>query len=275
MPEAPEVERVREVLAARVEGATLEEVRTVGRRLVRRHDPELLATVVGRPIVSMRRIGKFLVFDLDTDALVVHLGMAGRLVVSDSSATATHVQLVLDFRRTVVTLVDPRTFSEAFVDVLGTDGRPRRLAGLGPDVFGPEEEVAASLERHATRSRRAIKTALLDQRVVAGLGNMYADETLFRVGVHPSTPMNALGRRLVGIAEVAGDVAREALAAGGTTFADRAYRDPLDRPGAFGARLAVYQRAGSPCPRCGTSIVRRVLQGRSAHWCPRCQQGGS
>lgn len=274
MPEAPEVERVREVLAGRVEGATLVDVAQIGRRVVRRHPPELLRAATGRSIGAVRRFGKFLVFDLDGSALVVHLGMAGRLVVADASAPSTHVQLVLDFRTEIVTLVDPRTFSEAFVDTLGADGRPRRLGSLGPDVFGPVEEVVASLEQHAAGSRRAIKTVLLDQRVVAGLGNMYADEALFRARVHPATALNAVGSRLREVAVAASSVAHEALAEGGTTFADRAYRDPLDRPGAFGSHLAVYQRAGSPCRYCATPIVRSVLQGRSAHWCPRCQRGG-
>ncbi len=272
MPEGAEVERVRRVLVDVVREREVVEVRVCGRRVVRRDDPERLDRIVGQRLGALRRLGKFLVFELDEDVLVVHLGMAGRIVLGPTATEARHLQLRLELDGVSLAIVDPRTFSEAFVDRLGGGGVPTRLAHLGPDVLAAPDAAACSLVEWSRRTRRAIKTLLLDQRVVAGLGNMYADEALFGAGIHPATPASALGGRVAEVVAVGRDVLERAAAAGGTTFADRAFRDPLGRPGRFGEALRVYGRVGAPCARCGTRIERLRLHGRSSYLCPRCQQ---
>jgi formamidopyrimidine-DNA glycosylase len=233
-----------------------------------------LEDLTDRTIVALSRRGKFLIVEVERQcALVVHLGMSGRLVLGEGSEP--HTQVVLEVDDACVRLVDPRTFGEVFVDAVDGQGVPASLAHLGPDVLVSDPELLRErLEVRARRERRAVKAALLDQRVVAGLGNMYADEALFRAGVHPATSMAALDGTASVLAHAAHEVVVEAAALGGTTFADRAYRDPLGRSGRFGERLAVYQRRGRPCPRCGTAIVREWIAGRSAHLCPRCQEWG-
>ncbi|WPD19456.1 DNA-formamidopyrimidine glycosylase family protein [Thermaerobacter composti] len=149
------------------------------------------------------------------------------------------------------------------------DPIPPGLRSLGPEPLG-RRFTASELARRLAGRRAPIKAVLLDQRVVAGLGNIYADEALFRARLHPAHPAGSLSptalRRLV---RAVRRVLREALAAGGTTFSD--YRDGLGRRGRFAQRLAVYGRAGEPCPRCGTPIAALPLAGRTAHFCPRCQ----
>jgi formamidopyrimidine-DNA glycosylase len=273
VPEAPEVETTRRVLDQFLVGERIASLEVRGSRLVRRHGPGELAGLEGRFIERVGRLGKFLVLETEGEGrLVVHLGMAGRLCVAEDVDGLAHVQLVLRLAHMAVVLIDPRTFSEAFVDVPGEGGRPARLVRLGPDVLDEPDAVADRLRLAV--SRRPVKASLLDQQVVAGLGNMYADEALHRAGVHPRSPLGGLGPRREVLARTAHEVAREALAFGGTTFRDRAYRDPLGRDGRFGPLLRVYQRAGEPCLECGAPIARTVIQGRSCHWCPRCQAGG-
>ncbi|HEY8487832.1 MAG TPA: bifunctional DNA-formamidopyrimidine glycosylase/DNA-(apurinic or apyrimidinic site) lyase [Thermaerobacter sp.] len=143
------------------------------------------------------------------------------------------------------------------------------LRTLGPEPLGPRFS-AAELARRLAGRRAPIKALLLDQRVVAGLGNIYADEALFRARIHPARSAGQLaGREVARLVRAIRAVLREAVDAGGTTFSD--YRDGLGRQGRFARRLAVYDRAGEPCPRCGTPIATLRLGGRTAHFCPRCQ----
>jgi formamidopyrimidine-DNA glycosylase len=169
--------------------------------------------------------------------------------------------------------IDPRTFGEVFVtDELDDDGLPSALACLGPDplVDGIDEERLARL---AARRRSSLKAFLLDQRVLAGLGNLYADEALFRAQLSPARLACQLGREDLGrLVEAIGEVLSEAVQAKGSTLADARYLDLLGEPGMFQERHLVYGRAGEPCRRCARLIERVRLVGRSSHFCASCQR---
>jgi formamidopyrimidine-DNA glycosylase len=156
------------------------------------------------------------------------------------------------------------------------DGRPLLLSHLGPDALDVPTTVAAAMERGFATSAQAVKSKLLDQRVVAGIGNIYSDEILFQSQLHPSTPANAIAPRLIGrLVEVTQSVLSRAVAAGGSSLKDKSFRDPTGRLGRFQETHVVYGRTGDPCRRCGSTIVRTIVGGRSAHFCPRCQTAHS
>lgn len=280
MPELPEVETVRRGLEALVVGRTVATVVVTGHRSVRRQDPaELAAVLAGRRLVSAARRGKYLVVGLDAPAvLVVHLRMSGQLLFVPAPAAAvplvahTHVRVGFD-DASELRFVDQRTFGELFVtDELDPQGVPVALAGLGPDPLhdGIDPTHLAGL---AARRRTSLKAFLLDQRVLAGVGNLYADEACFRSRLRPDRPAASLSRAEVGrLAASLGAVLDEAVAAGGSTLADARYVDLLGRPGAFQDRHAVYGREGEACPACGRAIRRVRTAGRSSHFCPACQR---
>ena len=281
MPELPEVETVRRGLAERAVGRRVHKVMGEGGRLAR-HNPrgveDLRAHLSGATITGAERRGKWLWLHLDHSnlSLVVHLGMSGQARISTSGGTplAKHEHLRLIFEDgTHVSFVDPRTFGHLTISPLTHDrtGRliPAAATALAPD---PLEEVAASVwTEPMLRTRRAIKTALLDQNVISGIGNIYADEALFRARIPGRTPGRDLGeKRALGLIDVVRAVMLEALDAGGTSF-DSLYVDVEGNPGYFSRSLQVYGREGEPCLECGGTIRREVLTGRSHFHCPTCQ----
>ncbi|HHV55653.1 MAG TPA: bifunctional DNA-formamidopyrimidine glycosylase/DNA-(apurinic or apyrimidinic site) lyase [Firmicutes bacterium] len=285
MPELPEVETIRRTLAPRVTGKIVGSVQVLEPRLLRYApglSPERLAgTVRGRRLDAPGRRGKYLLLPLvpGPECLLIHLGMTGRLLAvpaADGSSVPgrpafEHLALKLDFEDegTGLQLIDPRKFS--FLDLIrpGRYDGPPGFSRLGPEPLSPAwtaEQLAASLKQR----RAPIKSVLLDQRVVAGLGNIYTDEALFRAGLHPAREARELDRQEVGRLYTAiREVLAEAIAAGGTTFRD--YRDAQGRTGEFVRRLRVYGREGKPCPVCGATIERLQVGGRSARFCPCCQ----
>ena len=300
MPELPEVETVRDGLARHVVGARVREVEVLRDYSVRRHDggPSSFASALeGATLVAAVRRGKYLWLPLgvgDT-ALLAHLGMSGQLLVRDGRDPWAHphlrVRLHLDDAPTggtALDFVDQRTFGHlAVVGLEPTpDGEPGGLGTDAPAVPSPVAHIArdlldpavapgtpgrASLVAAVRRRRTGIKRALLDQTLVSGVGNIYADEALWRARLHYARATDAL--RPVEVARVldaAEDVMREALAVGGTSF-DALYVNVNGESGYFARGLAVYGREGEPCPRCGTPIVRETFMNRSAHFCPRCQ----
>jgi formamidopyrimidine-DNA glycosylase len=270
MPELPEVETLRRGLAAAVVGRRITGVTVRDRRLRRPLAASFARSLAGRRLEAVRRRAKYLLFDLDDGTIwLVHLGMTGTLVVAPADAphrTHTHVIVALDDGRTL-RFHDPRRFGLMRV---GVAGRLLELATLGVE---PLDEAFSSAFLHATarRQRRAVKSLLMDQRVVAGLGNIYVNEILFVAGVRPSRRTSRLSRadaeRIVG---ATGRVLAEAIAARGSSISD--YRDERGEPGAFQDRFYVYERAGEPCHRCGGGIRRRVIVGRSSYYCPGCQR---
>ena len=277
MPELPEVETVRRGLESEVVGRVVERVEVTGRRTVRRHSPdELVAALLGRRVVGATRFGKYLVTPLDDGAaLVAHLRMSGQLLLVAGPAVAlarhTHVVLGLDDGREL-RFVDPRTFGELFVSGhLDATGRPAELATLGIDPL-LEGLRASTLAGLLARRRTSLKAFLLDQRAIAGIGNLYADEICFRARLRPDHATGDLGpgevRRL---ARAVRDVLVEAVECGGSSLRDERYRDLSGDLGRYQHHHAVYDRAGQPCPRCRGTISRARLAGRSAHFCDRCQ----
>ncbi|MEY2469010.1 MAG: formamidopyrimidine-DNA glycosylase [Actinomycetota bacterium] len=276
MPELPEVETVRRDLEPRLRGRRVVNVAVTHVRSVRRQPhADFVFALRGRTITSVRRHGKFLFAELDgSDALVAHLRMSGQLRIAsrgDELIKHTHVVISLD-NGEELRFVDPRTFGEMFVDKLDDD-RPVALRDLGPDAMDPRLSARA-LHHRLTAGRRVstIKAALLDQRALAGVGNIYADEVLFASGLHPKRPAAFLG---LDEAKVLRSqlrrILKAAISARGTSFKDEGYVDAYGQLGGYSARHKVYGRDGQPCPRCGTPIEKSVIAQRGTHFCPTCQ----
>lgn len=273
MPELPEVEVVRRDLDAVFTNRTITDVQITGLRSVRRApSPDAFRRAMrSRSIVAMRRHGKFLLADLDdTNVLVMHLRMSGQLVwVEDPHApfaNHTHVRIACGSAGEL-RFVDPRTFGEMYV----TTADVPELAHLGPDPYTAPIDVARWLEI-LKRRRARIKSLLMDQTVLAGIGNIYSDELLFRVGVRGDRPANTLTRAQgISLADEIPIIFGEAIAARGSTLSDAQYVDLHGQPGAFAQRHRVYAREGEPCLVCGAPIARMVISGRSSAYCPHCQ----
>ncbi|MCJ7726689.1 MAG: bifunctional DNA-formamidopyrimidine glycosylase/DNA-(apurinic or apyrimidinic site) lyase [Acidimicrobiia bacterium] len=275
MPELPEVETTRRHLAPAVEGRIIAAVDVRRPRMVRRQarPGDFAERVMGRTVERLDRHGKFLLGRLNGDITwVTHLGMSGRVglaVPGDPEAPHTNVVIRLD-DDTEVRLVDPRTFG--FVAAFLPDEMAAgSLAALGPDALDDLPSSARLAERMAGRIV-PIKPLLLDQGFLAGLGNIYADEVLFRSGVRPSRRAGSLDADEVQRLRAAiRPVLQAGLRYGGTSLNDLAYLLPDGRAGEYLSRLRVYGREDEPCTRCATPIRRAVLRQRSTFWCPECQ----
>jgi formamidopyrimidine-DNA glycosylase len=270
MPELPEVEHVARQLRAalvgrRIIGAEVCWERSIGRPL----PAEFVARVTGQQVVGIDRRGKYLLIALrDGDTLVVHRRMSGNLSFAPAGAEVpyTRVRLLLDDGRKLV-YSDPRKFGRLML--LAPGELAEALGALGPEPLDPAFTPKALAARLGRRPR-AIKALLMDQSVVAGLGNIYADEALFRAGIHPLRPAASLTPREVAAlhAGIQGAL-RTGIEHGGTTFGR--HRDVYDEAGTNLEHVEVYRRTSQPCLRCGTPIVRMVVAQRGTHYCPRCQ----
>src|SRR5215210_2422152 len=277
MPELPEVEVVRRGLESFVVGRTISAVSVAHPRAVRRHLPggaHFEARLAGRTILATRRRGKYLWLPLDDgDAVLAHLGMSGQLLVRPADAPdETHLRVRFRFADDVGTelrFVDQRTFGGLALSDGGAE-LPAEISHIARDPLDPAFDDAA-FSAALRRRRTGLKRALLDQTLVSGVGNIYADEALWRARLHYARPTEALTRAQVG-AVLAGarTVMRAALEQGGTSF-DALYVDVNGQSGYFDRTLEVYGRAGEPCRRCGTLIRREPFMNRSSHFCPRCQ----
>ncbi len=275
MPELPEVEVVRQGLQQHVVGRTIDKVSVLHPRAVRRHlagPADFAGALAGRPVGGARRRGKYLWLPVGEDALLAHLGMSGQLLVGDQDRPLSpHVRAVFTFTDGGPDLrfTDQRTFGHLLFVPDGAE-LPGPIAHIAPDPL----EAAFDDTSFATalrRRRTGIKRALLDQSLISGVGNIYADEALWRAKLHYARATETLTRPeitrlLAGVREVM----RTALAAGGTSF-DRLYVNVNGESGYFDRSLAVYGREGEPCPRCGTPVRRDPFMNRSSYTCPRCQ----
>ena len=277
MPELPEVEVVRRGLATHVEGRTIDDVELRGHRVARRHlaGPDDLADrLAGRRVAAVRRRGKYLWWDLEDDlGLLLHLGMSGQLLVEAHGAPDEkhlHARFRFADAGPELRFVDQRTFGGLALSDLDAAGVPVAIAHIAPDPLEPAFDRDAVVRR-ARASASGIKRVLLNQSVVSGIGNIYADEALWRAGVHGGRPASALTRpRVAAVLDHAADVMREALGQGGTSF-DALYVNVNGASGYFDRSLAAYGQAGRPCRRCGTPIRREQFMNRSSYSCPRCQ----
>jgi formamidopyrimidine-DNA glycosylase len=294
MPELPEVETIVRDLRPALVGRTVLDVATSGLPLRAPLDAARLRRLVGARVEAVRRRGKYLMITLVPgqrrpalrrraagagEVLLGHLGMSGRLVVTragDALLPHTHMRLFLDgpepTRRAVSELryTDPRRFGLWRCYAEGELSTAPELLALGPDPLEPGFD-AAVLARALGRTSRAIKVALLDQGLVAGLGNIYVCEALHRARISPFAPADRLGpRRVVRLAETVVAVLRAAIDNRGTSFSD--YVDGRGDPGQNQLALLVFQREGQPCTSCGAAVQREVQAARSTFYCPRCQR---
>ncbi|MFG3523229.1 bifunctional DNA-formamidopyrimidine glycosylase/DNA-(apurinic or apyrimidinic site) lyase [Nocardia nova] len=280
MPELPEVEVVRRGLEEHVVGHVVESVLVKHPRSVRRHElggDDLAGRMAGLRIESARRRGKFLwlTFDDPDVALVVHLGMSGQMLVQSAQAPLekhAHIVAGLD-NGTQLRFIDQRTFGGwALNRLIALDGEelPESVAHIARDPLDPRFDTEAVVARMRTKSSE-IKRVLLDQTVVSGIGNIYADEALWRARIHGERPAAALTRPALRrlLSEVQA-VMGAALDAGGTSF-DALYVNVNGNSGYFERSLAAYGREDEPCRRCGAPIRREKFMNRSSYSCPRCQ----
>jgi formamidopyrimidine-DNA glycosylase len=266
MPELPEVQTVVLTLAPKVVGRTIARVTSLRHDIVTPENVDLSSLLRNRRIEAISRRGKRIVFTLDGgERFYVHLGMTGQLTVTTPDAPLpphTHMELDLGSDRRL-RFRDPRRFGGVWW--LGRDALPD--AGMGPEPLGMRP---AQLFRRLHKTTRAVKNALMDQTVVAGLGNIYVDESLFAAGIHPLTPANRLTPAQVGkLNRAIKTTLRRALRHRGSTLRD--YIDADGGSGGFQKLHRVYDRAGQACRRCEADIERIVLGGRSTHFCPKCQ----
>ncbi|MEO0386335.1 MAG: bifunctional DNA-formamidopyrimidine glycosylase/DNA-(apurinic or apyrimidinic site) lyase [Pseudomonadota bacterium] len=285
MPELPEVETVRRGLDPVLTGAV------IARTEVRRPDlrwpfpPNMAARLTGVRVLALRRRSKYLLADLDSaETLLIHLGMSGRIVIAgqgdalgaflhDPGGGARHDHVVFHLASgAVITFNDPRRFGAMDLTATAAVGAHRLIAPLGPEPLGNAFSAAHLAARFLGR-RSAVKAALLDQRNVAGLGNIYVCEALWRARI---SPLRAAGRisqaRLEDLARAVRETLRDAIAAGGSSLRD--YRQADGALGYFQHSFAVYGRAGEACqrPGCAGIVRRRVQSARSSFYCPRCQR---
>jgi formamidopyrimidine-DNA glycosylase len=270
MPELPEVETTRRGVAPHVAGRRIARLVVYDSRLRWPVPASLARKIKGRTIDRVDRRSKYLLFRIGADTLIVHLGMTGSLRVHATQAPPRrahdHVDLVLE-DGTTLRYHDPRRFGAMLWAV---NSKHALLADIGPEPLTPEFD--ADYLFRVTRGRKAaIKLVLMDNHVVAGVGNIYANEALFRAGVRPSMAAGRLSRsQATKLVSTVRDVLNEAIAKGGSTLRD--YRGSGGEPGSFQVQHYVYDREGLPCRVCRTPIRAKRLGARSSFYCPACQR---
>ena len=275
MPELPEVETVRRGLAHFLTGYTFRSSEDLHPRVLKPASIAALSAVEGARIKSVNRRGKFLWFELDRDlALVAHLGMSGQFLVARKDRPEPgHVRARFKLKRGLksheLVFSDQRTFGWLSVEQL-SDGVPTSALHIAVDPFDKAFDRDAVVA--AMKSRKAaIKSVILNQEIMSGVGNIYADESLWRAKIHPEVAACDLSVKKIGsLVDAATQVMAEAVEVGGTSF-DAMYINVNGESGFFETSLAAYGQEGEPCPRCGRPIKRIAFANRSSHFCPKCQ----
>ena len=271
MPELPEVETVRRGLADHVVGNKFKEITVLHRRATSPKSISALTSLKGARVTEVARRGKFLWFKLDRpEVLVGHLGMSGQFLIQPRNAPdERHLRVKINLGKHDLRFIDQRTFGWLGVDET-RNGLPTYVKDIAADPFDSQFNLDETIERFK-KKKTEIKRALLDQGVMSGVGNIYADEALWRSKIHPESrteTMKAL--RIKELIENATSVMSEALSVGGTSF-DDLYINVNGESGYFERSLAVYGQEGEGCPRCGREIRRIKFANRSSHFCPKCQ----
>jgi formamidopyrimidine-DNA glycosylase len=279
MPELPEVETVRAGLAKYVIGKKILNASTHHPRALKPASIAPVSALIGSKILDVKRRGKFLWLSLDRPiCLVVHLGMSGQLLVQPTAANAQkhmRAQFGLSAGRfskasNQIRFVDQRTFGWVSVEEYVGDV-PSSVSHIALDPFEAKFDLAASIAKIKKR-KSAIKPTLLNQEIISGIGNIYADEALWRSKIHPQIICEDLSKaEIKRVINCAIEVMQAAISAGGTSF-DEQYKNVNGESGYFERSLAVYGQEGEPCPRCGSAIVRIAFANRSSHLCQRCQR---
>jgi len=272
MPELPEVETIVRCLRRRLVGLEVRAVRLDFPPIVRNRGTSYLQKFAGRRVLGLRRRGKMILLDFSGGlTMIFHLRMTGQLLFGPAAGPGDkHTHLRISFRtgESELRFRDVRKFG--FIRGVRTDRAERapEVRGLGPEPLSLD--LPAFLRRLKGRRGR-LKSLLLNQKIIAGIGNIYADEILFAAGIDPRVEISRLGsRRMERLHSAVQAVLDEAVSFKGTTVRD--FRDGDGLEGLFQSRLRVYGRQGEPCPRCGALIKRIRISGRSSHFCPRCQR---
>lgn len=259
MPELPEVETIVRELRPRLTGRHIAYAEVLHPRIVRFCAGDFAGAVSGRRIEEVLRHGKFILLRLDRGWITIHLGMTGKILFDTPAGP--HTRAVFSLDDSTMLYDDARMFGS-----IEWSAEPARTSRLGPDAFASADLPVALLRR-----RSPVKAALLNQSVFSGIGNIYADEALFRAGIHPRRRADRLSAgRAARLVQVIRELMAEAVAFRGSSVSD--YVDTEGRRGSFQNRHQVYGREGLPCTRCGTAVRRIVLAGRGTHYCPRCQR---
>ena len=277
MPELPEVETVRSGLEKYVVGKRISTAQAFHPRTVKPGSIAPLAAAVGSKIKAVKRRGKFLWLELDRDfTLVAHLGMSGQLLVQPATTPVqTHMRARmslssgLDKGKDEIRFIDQRTFGWLSIEEQN-NGVPRCVEHIAFDPFDTEFEIKHVVAKIKSK-KCAIKPAILNQEVISGVGNIYADEALWRAKIHPEVICEDLSEaEIKKVITSAISVMKLAIKAGGTSF-DQQYKNVNGESGYFSRSLKVYGREGEKCSRCGSTIHRIAFANRSSHFCPRCQ----
>ena len=273
MPELPEVEIIRRSLEKHLLGRQVLDTEIRLPRQIKWPEPDVFtAMVTGRHIVRLGRSGKYLLFYLDNgNELVFHLRMTGRLCYTEQLEQDAYARIIFRLDRGGWLIYgDPRTLGAVYALKSGEEQRVQGLAEMGPEPL-TEAFSAEYLQKMLAGRRTKLKSFLLNQKFIGGIGNIYADEALFTAGLHPLRLAQSLSaQEVLRLHGAVNEVIAAGIADGGTTFRD--YRDGEGKKGSHQQRLQVYARKGEPCRRCGTPIEKITVGGRGTHFCPACQK---
>ncbi|MCA1032014.1 DNA-formamidopyrimidine glycosylase [Bacillus timonensis] len=274
MPELPEVETVRRTLEKLVLGKKIADVTVLWPKMIKRPDEvkQFIDAIIGQTIHQIERRGKFLKFILDDYVLISHLRMEGRYgLYKKEEPVDKHTHVFFRFTDgTELRYRDVRKFGTMHLFLKGEEEKSLPLSQLGPEPFSDQFEVGY-LKNQLMRTNRKVKVALLDQRTLVGLGNIYVDEALFRAGIHPERESNTLTDvEIKKLQEEIVETLKDAVAKGGSTV--RSYVNTQGEIGMFQLELFVYGKKGEPCKKCGNEIEKTVVGGRGTHYCSTCQR---
>ncbi|RWZ59805.1 DNA-formamidopyrimidine glycosylase [Halobacillus fulvus] len=274
MPELPEVETVRQTLLQLVKDKTIEDVSVYWGNIIKRPDDpeEFKRQLIGQTINGINRKGKFMIFQLDHLSLVSHLRMEGKFgVYQKETPLPKHTHVVFHFTDgTELRYNDVRKFGTMHVFLKGEESDQKPLKQLGPDPFD-ETFTLEYFYKKLRKTSRNIKAVLLDQSVVAGLGNIYVDEALFKAGIHPERVASTLSEQEASkLREASIAIILTAIEQGGTTI--RSYLNSQGEIGMFQQKLKVYGKQDEDCSACGNPIIKLKVSGRGTHICPECQR---